>query len=159
MSKEIVLAMTANFERCHGLYLQFMEQCPDTLWARRFGGWPLWQHILHNYACIDLFILQAGDQPATAPVAEDLILLARVGSDPVAKADVMTFMKLMKDKADVYVASLDDSMLTQKNEGFSSRRNMNFSHAQTLGILVGHAFYHFGTLDAALREEGLKGIM
>ena len=159
MSREIVTALSGNFERSHGLYLQFMEQCPDKLWARTFGGWPLWQHVLHTYACIDLFTLQAGGQAVPLPVAEDLIALARVGSESVDKAPALDFMKVMKARADAYIAGLDDSMLAKKNEGFSGRRNMEFSHAQTMSILIGHAFYHFGTLDAALREEGLKGIM
>lgn len=158
MSRAIVTDSAANFERVHGFYMQFLEQCPEALWTKKFGGWPIWQHVIHVYAVIDFFTLQPGQTASPCPIPPEAVRLDPVACTPVNKADTRAYMLVMKAKADAYLAGLNDAALSTKNEGFSARKNETLTHGRTVALLATHAFYHFGTLDAALREEGLKGI-
>ena len=159
MSRQIVTELAANFERAHGFYLQFIDQCPDGLWAKKFGAWPLWQHIVHVYGCIDYFVLQDGQQPTPYPCKVGNISAFEFhAGETVDKSAMRAYVLTMKAKADAYINSLTDAALDKKNAGFSARKNEDRTHALTLSVLAGHAYYHFGTLDTALREHGYKGI-
>jgi hypothetical protein len=159
MSRHIVAELAANFERAHGFYLQFIAECPDELWTKRFGAWPLWQHVVHVYGCIDYFVLQEGQQPISCPCKVGNILIFEFHADEaVDKTAVHAYVLAMKARADTYINSLTDAALGEKNAGFSARKNEDRTHALTMSVLAGHAYYHFGTLDTALREYGYKGI-
>jgi hypothetical protein len=159
MSRQLVAELAANFERAHGFYLQFIDQCPDALWAKKFGAWPLWQHIVHVYGCIDHFVLQEGQQPTPCPCKVDNILAFEFhAGEMVDKNATRAYVLTMKAKADAYINSLADAMLGEKNAGFTARKQEDRTHALTMSVLAGHAYYHFGTLDTALREHGCKGI-
>ena len=159
MSRQIVAELAANFERAHGFYLQFIDQCPDDLWTKKFGAWPLWQHIVHVYGSIDHFTLQAGQNPTPYPCGVgNLLIFEFKAGEAVDKNTMRAYVLTMKAKADVYINGLTDAMLGEKNMGFSARKSEDRTHALTLSVLAGHAYYHFGTLDTALREHGYKGI-
>jgi hypothetical protein len=159
MAKRIVTQLAANFARTHGFYLQFVDQCPDALWAKKAGTGTLWQHIVHVYGCIDHFVRQEGQEPtpwpckAANPLAFDFDAVAMVD-----KATMRTYMLTMKAKADAYIDSLTDAALGELNAGYSARKKEDCTHALALSMLAAHAFYHFGILDTALRDHGCKGI-
>jgi len=159
MSRQIIAELAANFERAHGFYLQFIDQCPDELWTKKFGAWPLWQHIAHVYGCIDYFVLQEGEQPAPYPCGVDnpLVFEFKTG-ETVDKNAMRAYALTMKAKADAYINGLTDAMLGENNAGFTVRKNEARTHALTMSVLASHAYYHFGTLDTALREYGYKGL-
>jgi len=162
MSRCIVTELAANFERTHGFYLQFIDQCPDELWAEKFGRWPLWQHIVHVYGCVEHFVLQDGQQPTPYPCKViDIVAFEFAEDAMVDKAAMRAYMLTTKANADTYIDTLTDAMLGEKNAGYSARRKHgtgDCSHALTLSMLAGHAYYHFSILDTALREYGCKGI-
>jgi hypothetical protein len=159
MSRKIVAELAANFERAHGFYLQFLDQCPEELWTKKFGAWPLWQHVVHVYGCIDHFVLQEGGQPTPYPCGvDDLLAFKFKAGSQVDKSAMRAYVLTMKAKADAYINGLADAMLGGINAGFTARKNDPRTHAMTLSVLAGHAYYHFGTLDTALREHGYPGI-
>ena len=159
MSGRIVAELASNFERAHGFYLQFLDECPDGLWTKKFGAWPLWQHIVHVYGCIDLFVLQDGQEATPPPcAAENILIFAFKAGETVEKSAMRAYVLTMKAKADAYIAGVSDAMLGENNAGFSARKKEARTHALTLSVLASHAYYHFGTLDTALREHGCKGI-
>ena len=179
MSKRIVSQLAANFARTHHLYLQFVDQCPDELWVKRFGPWPLWQHIVHVYGSIDHLVLQEGQEPTPYPCRADNILAFAFDADAMMdKTAMRVYMQIMKAKADAYIDGLTDAALGETHAGYSSRKihSMNAaapggtpaghsappkedcSHALALSMLAAHPFYHFGILDTALRDHGCKGI-
>jgi hypothetical protein len=159
MSRKIVDELAGNFERAHGFYLQFLDECPDELWTKKFGAWPLWQHIVHVYGCIDHFVLQEGQEATTYPcAAENILTFAFKEGKAVDKSTMRAYVLTMKGKADAYIRGLNDGMLDENNAGFSARKKEARTHALTLSVLASHAYYHFGTLDTALREHGYKGI-
>jgi hypothetical protein len=159
MSRQIVADLAANFERVHGFYLQFLDECPDVLWTKKFGAWPLWQYIVHAYGCIDYFVLQEGQEATPYPcAAENILIFAFKAGETVEKSAMRAYVLTMKAKADAYIAGLDDAMLGLSNAGFTARKKETRTHALTMSVLASHAYYHFGTLDTALREHGYKGI-
>jgi hypothetical protein len=104
-------------------------------------------------------VLQEGQQPTPCPCAADNILAFEFKTDATMDKSAMhAYVLTMKAKADAYVSSLTDAALGEKNAGFTARKNEARTHALTLSVLAGHAYYHFGTLDTALREHGCKGI-
>ena len=159
MSRRVVAEFAANFERAHGFYLQFIDQCPDALWTKKFGAWPLWEHIVHVYGCVDYFVLQEGQEPTPYPCGVDnLLIFAFKAGEAVDKSAMRAYVQTMKAKADAYINGLTDAMLGENNAGFSARKNEVRTHALTMSVLASHAYYHFGTLDTALREHGYPGI-
>ena len=159
MSRHLVAELAANFERAHSFYLQFIDQCPDELWTKKFGAWPLWQHIVHVYGCIDYFVLQEGQQQTPYPCEIDNILIFAFKADEaVDKSAMRDYALSMKAKADAYINGLSDAALGDINAGFSARKKEARTHALTMSVLASHAYYHFGTLDTALREHGYQGI-
>jgi hypothetical protein len=159
MSRQIVAELAANFERAHGFYLQFIDQCPEELWTKKFGDWPLWQHIVHVYGCIEYFVLQEGQEPTPYPCnVGNLLVFEFKAGETVDKNTMRSYVLTMKTKADAYINGLTDAMLGGKNVGFSARKNEGRSHALTLSVLASHSYYHFGTLDTALREHRYPGI-
>jgi uncharacterized damage-inducible protein DinB len=74
------------------------------------------------------------------------------------KEVVRRFGALMKERADAYLDRLSDNELGAANEGLSSRMRKEMTHASTAALLSGHILYHLGAADAALREQGLKGV-
>jgi len=162
MSRRIVTELAANFTRIHGFYLQFIEECPEALWTKKSGGWPLWQHIVHVYGCIDHFVRQEGQQPVPYPCKVDNIVALEFAADAmVDKATMRAYMLTLKATGDAYIDGLIDAQLGDKNVGYSARRKHgagDCSHALTLSMLAAHGYYHFSILDAALREHGCKGI-
>ena len=159
MSRRIVAELAANFERAHGFYLQFIAQCPDELWAKKFGAWPPWQHIVHVYGCIDYYVLQDGQEPSPYPCkAGNILTFDFPAGETVDKSAAQAYALTMKAKADAYINSLSDADLGEKNAGFTARKKEERTHALTMSVMASHAYYHFGTLDTALREHGFKGI-
>ena len=159
MSGQIVRELATNFERAHGFYLQFLDQCPHGLWVKKFGAWPIWQHIVHVYGCIDYFVLQEGQQHTPYPCNANNVLTFEFPTDATVNNSAMrAYVLTMKTKADAYISSLTDAALGETNAGFTARKKEARTHALTMSMLAVHAYYHFGTLDTALREHGYKGI-
>ena len=159
MSRSIITELAANFDRSHGFYLQFIDECPEALWGKKFGGWPLWQQLVHVYGCIDFFVLQEGQQPTPYPCkAVNIGTFDFPEGEMTDKETMRAYAQTMKAKADAYINGLNDAMLGELNAGFTSRKKEVRTHAMTMSILASHAYYHFGTLDADLREHGFKGI-
>ncbi len=159
MSNAVVSSLKSAFDRSCGMLEQFIDVCPDEIWNKKFGGWPIWRQIYHAVGTIDFFVAQSAADFGSKPLAPEAGNLSADYSGPAAtKAQVKTLMTAMQAKAEAYFAGLTDASLAGKNEGLSSRLNMDFSHATTCSMLAGHALYHLGSGDAALREAGLKGI-
>lgn len=158
MSNPVVAALAGNFDRAHDLIMHFIDICPDALWAQSSGGWPVWQHVVHHYGCIDHFVLQEGETPVPGICSKDVVMFKTVPQEPLSKAEVKAYALAQKAQADAYVARLTDTTLAECNEGLSARKNERMDHATTLTRLSGHGFYHLAPCDGILRQNGLPGI-
>ncbi len=161
MSRAIVTNLQGAFNRSFGMLEQFIEVCPWDAWVKQFGGWPVWQQVYHAASSIDLFVLEEGGQPSPPLFEPEIGGLKKVPDEELTappKAVMQEFAAAMKAKANAYIDGLSDADLAQKNPGLSARVKTDMTHAVTLAMMAGHAFYHLGACDAALRDQGLKGV-
>lgn len=158
MSKAIVTSQRGNFEFAFGLLRQFMHVCPDATWNKKFGGWPIWQQVYHALNAVEFFIAEPGAESSGALVPPDVASLSVVGDAPISKAAMAAFADKAKAAADKYMDALADADLAARAEGASARMGRETTHASIVVLMAGHILYHLGTCDAALREQGLKGV-
>ena len=162
MSPSIIDGQRTAFEHAYGMVTQFIEVCPEDIWTKKFGGWPVWQQVYHAL-CYQFFTLQDGETPEQELYPPDVGSFQSTPDVAPAKKDVLEYAARMKAKADAYINSLRDADLPIINLGLTARvkafgMSHEFSHSQTLAMLSGHTLYHLGSCDAALRERGLKGV-
>ncbi len=154
----IVKSLSGNLQFTFSLVDKFLEICPDEIWSKKFGGWPVWQQIYHPFASVDFF-LRPPEAPAEPPLLEEGVAELRV-TPPQAPDKRMLSEFIAKSQARVmlYVATLNDATLIRLNEGPSQRMGREMTHAAVLALIGAHTMYHLGACDAALRENGLPGV-
>ncbi|SBW01453.1 conserved hypothetical protein [uncultured delta proteobacterium] len=158
MSRAIVDSQRGNFTFAFSLILQFIDVCPDALWGKKFGGWPIWQQVYHALNAINFFIAAPGAEPVDPLTTPEVASLNAQGDKPVTKAAMKKFAARMKAAADGYMDALTDAGMLEKAEGASLRMKRDTTHASIMALMVGHLLYHLGSCDAALRENGMKGV-
>ena len=159
MSQAIVQNLKNPLDRVSGMLEQFLEVCPDNVWNKTFAAWPVWRQWYHVFGSIDFFTQQEGGPATPAPLPPDAgHLTAEYTGPALTKDQAKTFLAAAQKTADAYFAGLTDATLTAKNQGMSGRMNSDISNAETASMLAGHAFYHLGACDAALREHGMPGV-
>lgn len=159
MSQDIVNALVGQFKRVAGFYDQFIETCPDNVWAAPTGTFPVWQTVYHALACVPFFLAGKDEDAGIKNLYGPEVLRFQDLSQPQADKKAMAaFAREVNAWADKYFASLTDVDLAKKHEGFSARVNFDSTVAGVLTGLSGHHMYHFGACDAALRNNGLKGL-
>lgn len=158
MSKTATQSLEGNILHSFSLADQFLTTCPDEIWGKKFGGWPVWQQLFHAFSAVDFF-LRAQEAAEEAPIFGPGVGELRDSTTEVpSKVIVQEFIVKVQAKVRAYIEGLDDAALGKKNEGLSSRMGRDVTHAATLGLLAGHTLYHLGSCDAALREHGLPGV-
>jgi hypothetical protein len=158
MSQAIVNNQRGSFDFAFSLMMQFIDVCPDAVWSKKFGGWPIWQQVYHALSAVDFFISAPGAEPVKGLVDPEIGGLKTVGEKPLDKGALKAFATQVKAAADAYMDALSDEDLTKKAEGASMRMRRETLHATVMVLMIGHILYHLGSCDAALREQGLKGV-
>ena len=159
MSKDILNGMVAIYDRANGLVEKFIEICPDKIWAEPKGKFPVWQHVYHCYSAAAFFLAGEGNQPVEAIFGPAVGSFAEIPSIPGDKAAIAQYGKEVDAFVRAYFAGLSDADLAKPNAGLSARINTSMSHSATISLMIGHIFYHFGHCDAALRDNGMQGLM
>jgi hypothetical protein len=163
MSQAIIAGPRASFEYAYSLAIQFIEVCPENIWAESFGGWPVWQQIYHALGSLQFVTLREGETPDPGLYPPEVNMFEKIPDKAPSKQDVLGYAARMKARADAYINALRDADLPGINQMLTTRMKAygidhEFSHSQTLTMLSGHIFYHLGACDAALRQHGLKGV-
>ena len=159
MSKAAVESLKGSFGFTWSLLDKFIDNCPEDVWVKKFGGWPLWQNVYHAIDAIDFFIRDKDAKPSKGLFSHEVGSLTEVATGPTpTRQEIKALLPVVKGAADKYFDSLNDADLGHKNEGLSSRMPAESTHASTCAMLIAHTMYHLGTCDAALREKGLKGV-
>lgn len=156
MAKEYVAGYRAIWEFSFSHVEKFVDICPDDIWARKFGGWPVGEQYFHALTATGMLIASITHKPVANPAPQFGAL--EKGSDAcpdkdVAKAFLMNVMEAGRAMFD----ALTDADLLKKNEGVSEKFGRSVSNAEVIGLMGGHALYHLGSCDAAMREEGVAG--
>ncbi|MDR3088866.1 MAG: DinB family protein [Desulfobulbaceae bacterium] len=160
MATPIKDSLAASVAHAFGLMDEFLQLCPEEIWARRFGGWPVWRQFFHSFSATDFFLRAENAAEATSPFGADAgnLRVAESAAPTPAKETMRKYMEAARKQVDDYLAGLDDVALGQINQGLSARMCREYSHAATVALLVGHTMYHLGGCDAALRESGRPGV-
>ncbi len=158
MSRAIVENQRGSFDFAFSLLLQFMDVCPDDIWNKKFGGWPIWQQVYHALNAIDFFISAPGAEPVKTLAPPEVGSLNAQGKSPISRADMKEFAALVKSAADGYMDALTDADMVQVAAGATQRMGRETLHATVMALMIGHILYHLGSGDAALRENGMKGV-
>lgn len=155
-----VTALQGNFERTHGMLMKFIEICPENIWAKTSGGFPVWQQIFHAFACYDFFIRDEKAANTTLMFGEKENDIVGFKERPAApsKNEIIQAGEKAKKMVDDFFAVQNDATLSQKHEGISARLGAEMSTLGVLSFLAAHNLYHLGSCDAALRDEGLEGV-
>ena len=159
MSREIVTALDVPFQRAWGLLAQFMDVCPDNIWAETNGGWPVWQQVAHAIAVLNFFILE-NDSDTFLPAPDEIgvLMLREQGRHLVSRTAMKAYGDDVKGAVDARIAALTDADLTKLQERVSKKIGRDLSYAAMMVMLASHTTYHLGSCDAALRDHGLPGV-
>ena len=159
MSRAIVAELENPYQRAWSLMCQFMDVCPDEIWAETNGGWPVWQQVAHTVAVLNFFILENDDDTfVPAPAELGVLMLKEQGQQVVGKESIKAYGAAVKAAVDARVARLTDADLTRIQERVSKKIGRELSYGAVMVMLASHTMYHLGSCDAALRDHGLPGV-
>lgn len=159
MSKDIINALQGPYNHAYGLLNQFMDACPENIWAETNGGWPVWQQVAHAVAVLNFFILEKeDDQFLPAPCDMNTLMLKEQGKTLVTKAAMKQYGATVKASVDAWLAKISDADLARLQERVSKRIGRDTPYAAIVSMLASHTNYHLGSCDAALRDHGLPGV-
>ena len=158
MPRRTTQSLTENIQFAFELLNKFMDVCPEDIWAKKFGGWPVWQQIYHAISALDYFCAPLGAPEGPTPFGAEEAELATLGATAPGKAEFKAYAAKAQERVKTYLSGLDDATLPQSNAGLAERMHMPATHANTLSLITAHTLYHLGSCDAALRESGLPGV-
>ena len=158
MSKVITESLAGGVQHAFALSNQFVDVCPEEVWGKTFGKWPVWQQLFHAYAAVDFFLRSADASPETSIFPDGVGDLKTTMDDAPAKLIIKDYFAQAQKRVNDYIATLDDAKLAQKHEGLSARFGRDVTHAANVALIASHTMYHLGCCDAALRESGLPGV-
>lgn len=158
MSKVITQSLTGGVQHAFALSNQFVDVCPEAVWGKTFGRWPVWQQLFHAYAAVDFFLRDPSAAAEASIFPEGVGDLKTTMDDAPAKSVVKDYFAQAQKRANDYMDGLDDAKLAQKHEGAGARFGRDVTHAALVALIASHTMYHLGSCDAALREAGLPGV-
>ncbi len=162
MSRTLVTQLQAPVDQAFDYLFQFMDVCPDDLWAEKNGGWPIWQQMYHLLSAVPAFTETAApvpDLPAEYGVDAAISFLEKQATALCPKNVMREFATQCRDIANAYIAALDDTSVLAKNATLTTLFEADFTHLSSMTLLAVHSMYHLGGFDAALRNRGMKGIL
>lgn len=159
MSQETIKSLQAPFNYANSLLKKFIEICPDDIWQQKSGGWPVWQQVYHTVIATDFFISSSNQEAITLPLDEETASLStNTPKKAICRAEMLKLAEIMQARAEKYFNGLQDNMLAKKDEALSAGMGAEATNAMAVSMLAGHIFYHLGSCDAALRDNGLEGV-
>ena len=158
MTNTVLSGLKGTIDMSFKLLGDFMEVCPEDIWAETSGGWPVWQQVYHIVTAVDFF-LDAPDAPEAQYLAPGEITSLRVKAEnTMDKDEIRAAFTRAVEKVNACVAGLTDAALAEPNKGVFARARMEMNMAGTLSMLAAHTLYHLGGCDAALRNHGIPGV-
>ena len=158
MSRDIINAIQAPYRHSWSLLTQFIDVCPDKIWDEKRGGWPVWQQIAHTLGVLNFFTLGEKDAPASAPCDMDTLMLKVQGSRAIGKDAMREYANVVHTGVDAWLDSLSDKDLASIHTVLSKKIGRDVAYGAAVAMLATHTYYHIGSCDAALRDNGLPGV-
>jgi hypothetical protein len=140
-----------------GLLRKDIENCPDDIWEKKFGGDYYWDQMYHAIGSVGVFLNLLGVKGAPA-IPEGASGNLRREADPSKPHGKKIALLLLEDTVKFlteYFETLDDSVLLTPADFFG--------HKTTYGGIIAfcgvHLAYHVGACDMILRENGIQGAL
>ena len=151
-------SLKGNFDFVWGLLEKIIDVCPEAVWSKKAGGFVFWQQLYHCFSAANL-ILPKDSEPASYPWGAEVAQFKAEPTTTPSKEELKVYAAKMKAQIDAWIATLDDASLLQIHEGFSSHWSSPMSNVAAFAVMSGHPFYHIGSCDAILRDNGEKGVL
>ena len=120
----VVESLTGVFLRVWEMMGTFIRVCPEHVWNRKFGGWPVWQSVYHSLISVHFFVRQKGDPLPQDPYPVKVSSLEEVyaGPDIPTREDLQALHASLQAVVRAYLDGLTDADLAKINGGLSARR-------------------------------------
>ena len=137
MSRAIVAELEGPYQRAFALLAQFIDVCPENVWAETNGGWPVWQQVAHAVAVLNFFMLEKDDDAfVPAPAELGVLMLREQGQQLVSKEAMKAYGQEVKAAVDARVARLADADLTSIQERVSKKIGRELSYGAVMVMLA-----------------------
>ena len=157
--KTITDSLKASFDGGWNYLNELIDVCPDSVWTKKGGGFVFWQQLYHCFYCVSLFILPKGGVIQPGPWGAEVAGFKAEPTVTPTKAELRAYADKKKAEADAWIATLNDANLATEHEGLTARFETPFTNAGVLVLMDKHSFYHVGSCDAVLRDNGEKGVL
>jgi hypothetical protein len=154
----ITESLKGNFDQVWSLLVRIIDICPEAVWAKKAGGFVFWQQLYHCFSAANL-ILPKDSKPEPGPWGTEVAQFKAEPTTTPSKEELKAYAVKMKAQVDAWIGTLDDTSLLQVHEGLSARWGSPMNNVMALNIMSGHPFYHIGSCDAILRDNGEKGVL
>lgn len=126
-----------------------MDCIPDELWAKEYGGAPLWQHIYHMLHELEQWFINPRDPdfvepPIHTPLLQDLDIYP---ATYLSRSETDAYFYTIKAKLSLYLTSLHDEDLLQRPE------NCEWTRFTLILAQYRHLHLHLGMLMGFVQAE------
>ncbi|MDR1124470.1 MAG: hypothetical protein LBM64_00185 [Deltaproteobacteria bacterium] len=158
MSKNAVNSLIMAHDRAFSFLERFIDASSDKTWSTRVGGDPAWQHLLHALATSEFFLApKEGGPELPHHFSMEVVMFQACPSAP-SRDQLKTVAREARAYTEKFLHSLSDAELDSLHEGAGARMGAPLTNVALIANLIGHLYYHFGHCDAALRDNGEKGL-
>lgn len=133
-----------------------VDNCPDELWDKEYGGYVYWRLIYHTLASVWLFLARDGFHGNNTELFTSTAgMLSDEYKDKTPDKGVLKRVaEEARNHVKVYFDSIDESILDTE----VSFRERKVTVAELIVSTTAHMMYHVGACDAALRDNGGKSV-
>lgn len=156
-NKTLVNELRKFYAHSHSMLEGLIHLCPDDVWAEKVDDWPFWQHVYHALAW-QSSVCGVNEKPPAKLYTDEITNFKETIDGTPERGLLKEFAKTTKEFVDKYLDTLTDDMLYEKHEGASARQKMDITTMAVVTMLSGHAYYHIGICDVALRKTGRRGV-
>jgi hypothetical protein len=149
-----------DVERFWGMMEEQIEVCPDVLWNKKAGGFVFWQQILHSIGCAEIYALENPDLPLSvmSEYSTEVVMLNKTPDANVSKTTLREVSSRVKKLVIVFLDGLTPQNIGGQHERMTRRLGRLQTRQHAALALIRHCCYHLGCCDAALREQGVRGV-
>lgn len=166
---DVIPILRSQFRAALLMLEQCIERCPEGLWDAQVAKYPVWQVVHHVLSFVDCYLSpsdqafialmasraaarEADGTPAFNPQPAGIAELAEeYPSRRFSRDEMLTYVRLGREKADAVLAAETDAALT----GPSGFPRLPFPRLELHLYNLRHIQHHAGQLSAVLRREGI----
>jgi len=131
-----------------------IDQCPDNMWYKKHGGFPIWQQILHAAESI-YYWMRINDEEYILPFEGKKVYyeLNQQPVDILTKKEIEDFFNIIKFRCNDFFTSLRSIDILNK-----SKIEKSLTFLDIILLQIRHIQYHVGHINSILRENDLEPV-